>query len=75
MREITSAAGIPNPPFRVVASGSDAARAARGIGFPLVIKPVDNQSSRGVHIVRTREQLGDAVADALRLLAAEPGTG
>jgi len=66
MRALTSAAGVPNPPFRLVRALSAVRSAAADIGFPCVVKPVDNQSSRGVHVVRTPSDLDVAYADALR---------
>lgn len=65
MRHLVKEAGIPSPPFSVVTGAGEARRAAASIGFPLVVKPVDNQSSRGVHIVRDSDGLEDSVADAL----------
>ena len=64
MREITSKAGLPNPPFHLVHTLDAARTAASDIGFPCVVKPIDNQSSRGVHVVRTPEALEEAFVDA-----------
>src|SRR5207237_4687259 len=64
MREATSAVGVPNPPFVWAADRAATVRAARGLGFPCVIKPADNQSSRGVHVVRGPEAIDDAYDDA-----------
>jgi biotin carboxylase len=64
MREITSAAGVPNPPFRLVGDRADLVAAAADIGFPLVVKPVASQSSRGVHVVRTADALDSAFEEA-----------
>lgn len=66
MREMTSSAGVPNPPFRVVRDLDGARRAVRDLGLPAVLKPVDNQSSRGVHILREPKQLEPAYADAMQ---------
>jgi biotin carboxylase len=65
MRRLVSGAGLPSPDFEVVTDVASAIDAARVIGFPLVVKPVDNQSSRGVHIVRRIEDLSNDVEDAL----------
>jgi biotin carboxylase len=56
-RERLQAAGIPNPAFREVTSASDAVRAADDIGFPLVVKALDNSASRGTTVVEGRDQL------------------
>jgi carbamoyl-phosphate synthase large subunit len=66
MREITSRAGVPNPPFHRVRVLPQALAAAQDLGFPLVVKPVDSQSSRGVHIVRDASCLAPAYEDARR---------
>jgi len=66
MREITSKVGVPNPAFRLVRDAAGAQSAASELGYPFVVKPVDNQSSRGVHVVRTPDQLEVAFADAMR---------
>src|SRR5579864_6766290 len=66
MRDITSAAGVPNPPFRLVGDRRDLVAAAADIGFPLVLKPVASQSSRGVHVVRTADALESAFTEASR---------
>jgi carbamoyl-phosphate synthase large subunit len=66
MRAISSAAGVPNPPFRLVRDLGGARRAIGDLGLPAVLKPVDNQSSRGVHILREPRQLDSAYADAAR---------
>ncbi len=48
MREACRLAGIPTPVYRLVRSAKDAVVAAGEIGLPVVIKPADSQSSRGV---------------------------
>lgn len=65
MRELTAAAGIPNPAFRLARTGAEFDSAVRAIGLPAVVKPVDNQSSRGVHVLREREHAAACFADAL----------
>jgi biotin carboxylase len=66
MRCLTSQAGLRNPPFHLVTSPTEARRAASDVGLPVVVKPVDNQSSRGVHVVRTLEEVSVLTDDALR---------
>lgn len=65
MRAVTSAAGLPNPPFRLVRDKSELRAAVDAIGWPVVLKPVDCQSSRGVHVVHESARLDDSFADAL----------
>ncbi|RSD13988.1 ATP-grasp domain-containing protein [Amycolatopsis eburnea] len=45
-----AAAGVPIPAFRVVTTAADAVAAASAIGFPCVVKAVDETS--GTHVVR-----------------------
>jgi biotin carboxylase len=66
MREITSARNIPNPAFHVAESLVDARLAASDIGFPLIIKPTDNQGSRGVFKINNQKQLIDLFADSIK---------
>lgn len=66
MRCLTSQAGLHNPAFRLITSSDEARRAASDIGLPVVIKPVDSQSSRGVHVVRSFDALSASAEDAIR---------
>lgn len=65
MREACRRAGIATPKYRLVKSEADAFAALRDIGLPAVIKPTDNQSSRGVTKVMDIEAVQAAVAAAL----------
>lgn len=77
LREAVTIAGLRNPPHALVTdpppgspSSAQAAvraaiQAAEQIGYPLVVKPVDNQSGRGVSIVPTSDALPAAVANAM----------
>jgi biotin carboxylase len=66
MRTLTAAAGVPNPRFALVRSLAESMCALGDIGLPAVVKPVNNQSSRGVHVLRNLEQLDECWADARR---------
>lgn len=66
MRSITSAAGVPSPPFTLVRDLPEACRAASRIGWPVVVKPTDNQSSRGVRIVGCPSQFESAFTAAVQ---------
>jgi biotin carboxylase len=59
-------AGLSQPAFEVVDNDRDAERAARKLGFPLVIKPVDNSGSRGVTVIKDASQLSEAYLTALQ---------
>jgi len=47
-RAVLAAGGVPSPAFRAVSSAPEAAAAAREIGFPVILKPVDGSGSVGV---------------------------
>ena len=48
MRRAMKLEGVPQPDFRVVGGGDDAAALAAEIGLPVVIKPLSLNASRGV---------------------------
>ncbi|MGA7926356.1 MAG: ATP-grasp domain-containing protein [Candidatus Sulfotelmatobacter sp.] len=66
MRVITSQAGVPNPTFHLVHGYAKAKSAALELQYPVVVKPPDNQSSRGVHVVNTPDQMEPAYLDAMQ---------
>lgn len=66
MRERCRLAGVPMPRYRRALTEDEALAAAREIGLPVVLKPVDSQASRGV--VKIRDF--DAIAPAFRETAA-----
>lgn len=54
-------AGLPAPRQAVVTTAAGAVRAAAGIGFPVVLKPLDSGKGRGVIVgLRSREEVGRA---------------
>lgn len=57
MRQYGQQLGIPVPKHLVASSLAEARDAAEKLGFPLVIKPVDNQGSRGVTKINSIETL------------------
>lgn len=59
MRERLKAGGIPCPDYSLAVEGEPC-----GIGFPLIVKPVDRSGSRGVSLVRDAARLADAVQEA-----------
>ncbi len=66
MRQACVAAKIETPMHRLVETADDAARAAAEIGFPVVVKPVDSQASKGVSKVYRPEELAARFAHAKR---------
>ncbi|WP_370967430.1 ATP-grasp domain-containing protein [Amycolatopsis sp. cg9] len=60
-------AGVPIPAFRVVTTAADAVAAAAAIGFPCVVKAVDETS--GTHVVRCADP--DEVRSTFEAIRAE----
>lgn len=58
MREKCKKAGIPMPLYDKVKTYEEAVNVAKKIGFPIVIKPVDGQASRGIKKVEDIQNLG-----------------
>lgn len=58
--------GVPHPRTVVVRSPSQALRAAREIGFPVVVKPVRGAGCDGVSLARREGEVGQALARAQR---------
>jgi len=69
MRQCLAAAGLPVPRFRPIALDEDAFLAARGVGFPCVVKPLALSASRGVIRADTVDQFVAAVRRIRALLA------
>lgn len=67
-RRVLADAGVPGPRFAVHEEWAELARAAREIGYPLVVKPVDLCAGMYVRRVDDEGQL----ADAVRALAGFP---
>ena len=65
MRERARAIGIPCPAYRRVRSVDEAASAVAAADLPVIVKPVDNCSSRGVQWVDRLADLEIAVSGAL----------
>jgi biotin carboxylase len=55
MREALAAGGVPHPSFTIARTGDDPRLLARGLTYPLVLKPVFLSGSRGVVRVDDRE--------------------
>lgn len=57
MREKLKELGLQYIPYKTSSNASDAVVFAESIGFPVIIKPVDNQGSRGVFKIENPAQL------------------
>lgn len=62
LREALESAGLPNPAFRGVGTQLEAEAAAKAIGLPVIVKPVDANSSKGVRRVDAMEDVSLAFA-------------
>lgn len=65
MRQRSRELGIPCPAYRLVRSMGDAAAAIAGQPLPVIVKPIDNCSSRAVRWIGRASELEPAVAAAL----------
>ncbi|ASG67609.1 cyanophycin synthetase [Francisella halioticida] len=62
---ILSGLGLPMPKQRMVTSEEGALRAAKILGFPLVVKPLDGNHGRGISInLKTMEEIKEAFVEA-----------
>ena len=58
--------GVPCPQFRLAQSLGEALEAAGGIGYPVVVKPLDSAGARGVSKVQDASELESAFQCALQ---------
>jgi len=65
-RERFKQAGLPQPRFEVIDNLQSMTGVAEDIGFPLVVKPIDNSGSRGVTLVYETGQLPSAYLAAVK---------
>ncbi len=72
MREFCCNNGFPTPKFYCCFSFSDLKKAAVKLGYPFVIKPTNNQSSRGVHKICTFAELEIKYNDTLNYCNSGP---
>ena len=74
-KRIATAAGVPTLPGYGGAEQDDAAleRAAKEIGYPLIVKPAAGGGGKGMSVVRNDEELIPALASARRVAASAFG--
>lgn len=65
MRECFWQHGVPAPNWREFASYDEAVHAATELGFPVVVKPVDNMGARGVRRIDRVDEIASAIDNAL----------
>jgi S-sulfo-L-cysteine synthase (3-phospho-L-serine-dependent) len=66
-RQMLAVGALPTPRFHIVTSVSSALAAARNVGFPAIVKPVDGTGSAGV---RACTSLDEVEVHAIELFAA-----
>lgn len=66
MREALAGTAIPAVPFRRCLNADDVRRALAELGSPMVLKPSTGNASEGVVLLRTPDEVADAVAWASR---------
>jgi biotin carboxylase len=71
MRELLDRGGVPQPAFRLRAFADDGRRAAAGLGFPCVVKPLALSASRGVIRADDPDELAGAVRRLANIVAAD----
>lgn len=64
IRELLLSLDLPSPEFRSARTLEEASRAARCIGYPLVVKPTDNMGARGVLLVSEETELNVCLGEA-----------
>jgi biotin carboxylase len=64
-RERFAEAGVPQPAFQICSGADEATEAAERIGFPCVVKAPDRQGQRGLTLVRSADEVAEAVRVAL----------
>lgn len=65
MRDFTAKAGFVSPGYKLCYQAEDAKKFVKEYGRS-IIKPLDSQSSKGVHIVETDAQIDENFQDALQ---------
>jgi S-sulfo-L-cysteine synthase (3-phospho-L-serine-dependent) len=58
-------AGLPQPAFRLASNSEEAVLAAHQIGFPCIVKPVDDSGSMGVKLAYSEADVSDAIQQHL----------
>lgn len=65
MRQASERAGLKHPAYRLLKTEAELARVEHKPGLPAIVKPVDNQSGRGVTLVTNRDALPQAFRHAM----------
>lgn len=74
-KRVAEAAGVPVAPYALVKSSSEAARAAREIGYPIMLKAAFGGGGRGMREVLQEGEIKEALASARREAKSAFGRG
>ena len=66
MRKKARQIGMTVPKFMLVSTIHEAVAASREIGYPFIIKPTDNCSSRGVFVINNKNELNIRFSDSIK---------
>ena len=72
MQERFAAAGVPAAAHRLAATFEEAVRAARAIGFPVIVKAPNSSGSRGIAVAEKEDHIGEAFAGAAQVAGSGP---
>jgi biotin carboxylase len=64
-RERFAEARVPQPVYEICSGAAEAIKAAERVGFPCVVKAPDRQGQRGLTLVRSADEMKEAVRVAL----------
>jgi biotin carboxylase len=65
MRRVFAERGVPQPQFAALRRQTEVRAAARAVGFPAVVQPVDSAGQRGISLVHDADELGAQMAFAI----------
>lgn len=72
MRRAIEGSGLDNPRFMAVTSVDDAVLFGERAGYPFILKPSSNQSSRGVVTIESREEIASAYSACVSFRRNDP---
>ncbi len=67
VKAMAESLSIPTLPFTVATCVLDGMNAERMLGYPLIVKPCTLGSSVGISVARNRDELAEAIENALKL--------
>ena len=66
MKEILVKNDIPTSPYRII-EGADSIEKIKGLEFPLIVKPTDANSSKGVYIINNENEFIEKIGHSLEI--------